>query len=135
MISKLDEFKTYNLAMELGETVWKIVSSWGYFEKDTVGKQFVRATDSIAANLSEGFGRYHYKEAKNFGYFSRGSLFETETWLTKAHNRNLIPTEQFKKIKNELEVIGKMLNNYINSISKVSEPSEGYGNPTLMPDA
>jgi four helix bundle protein len=135
MISKLEEFKTYNLAMELGETVWRIVSSWGYFEKDTVGKQFVRATDSIAANLSEGFGRYHYKEAKNFGYFSRGSLFETETWLTKAHNRNLIPTEQFKKIKIELEVIGKMLNNYINSISKVSEPSEGYSNSPSMPDA
>jgi four helix bundle protein len=135
MISKLEEFKTYNLAMELGETVWKIVNGWGYFEKDTVGKQFVRATDSIAANLSEGFGRYHYKEAKNFGYFSRGSLFETETWLTKAHNRNLVSTDQFKKIKGDIEVIGKMLNNYINSISKVSEPSEGYRNSPLMPDA
>lgn len=83
MISNLKDFKTYNLAMELGEKVWKIVNSWGYFEKDTIGKQLVRAVDSIAANLSEGLGRYHFKEIKNFGYYSRGSLFETRTWLTK----------------------------------------------------
>ena len=133
MISSLEEFKTYNLAMELGEAVWKIVSNWGYFEKDTVGKQFVRAADSIAANLSEGFGRYHYKEAKNFGYYSRGSLFETNTWLTKAHNRNLVSTEQFKKIKGEIDVIGKMLNGYIGSIGNVSEPSEPYGDSPQYP--
>lgn len=83
MISNLEDFKTYNLAMELGEKVWKIVKSWEYFEKDTIGKQLVRAVDSIAANLSEGLGRYHFKEIKNFGYYSRGSLFETRTWLTK----------------------------------------------------
>jgi len=37
--------------------------------------------DSIAANLSEGFGRYHYKEKKNFSYYSIGSLYETKTWI------------------------------------------------------
>jgi len=41
-----------------------VVDRWNYFQKDTVGKQLVRSADSIAANLSEGFGRYHYKETK-----------------------------------------------------------------------
>lgn len=75
---KLDDFRVYNLSMELGEQVWNIVSKWNYFEKDTIGKQLVKAVDSVAANLSEGFGRYHYKETKNFGYYSRGSLYETK---------------------------------------------------------
>ena len=63
---EIDELKVYQLSMDLGEDVWGEVSNWKYFEKDTVGKQLVRAADSIAANLSEGFGRYHYKEAKHY---------------------------------------------------------------------
>jgi hypothetical protein len=31
---------------------------------------------SIAANLSEGFGRFQYKENKQFGYYSRGSYVQ-----------------------------------------------------------
>ena len=55
---KLEEIRTYQLAMELAEKVWDIVSKWNYFEKDTVGKQLVKAADSIAANLSEGYDRF-----------------------------------------------------------------------------
>lgn len=123
---KLEELKVYNAAMVLGEAIWNIIDGWTYFQKDTMGKQLVRAADSIAANLSEGFGRYHYKDAKNFGYYSRGSLFETQTWLVKAHNRKLIHTEAFQTFMNELETLGKMLNSYIKSIGNVSEPRVDY---------
>ena len=115
--------------MSVAEDVWVLVSKWNYFEKDTVGKQLVRAVDSIAANLSEGLGRYHFKEAKNFSYYSRGSLFETKTWLTKSLNRKLLPEENYKKLMDELEVIGKMLNSYIKSIGTVNEPIEEYQDP------
>ena len=116
MIRTLDDFKVYQLSMELGEEVWEIVSGWNYFEKDTVGRQLVRAVDSISANLSEGLGRYHSKDIKNFGYFSRGSLFETNTWLTKAKNRKLISVDRYESLKAKVELIGKMLNSYINSL-------------------
>ncbi|MFZ6009808.1 MAG: four helix bundle protein, partial [Bacteroidota bacterium] len=116
MIAKLDDFKVYNMAMELGEEVWCVVAGWGYFEKDTMGKQLVRSVDSIAANLSEGLGRYHYKDAKNFGYYSRGSLFETRTWLTKSLSRGLITKDQFTSFDQRMETIGKMINSYIGSI-------------------
>jgi len=120
---KLEEFNVYQMAMETGEEVWKIVIKWDYFAKDTIGKQFVRAMDSVAANLSEGVGRYHYKEAKNFSYYSRGSLFESKTWLTKAHNRNLIKTEDYNRISADLESIGVKINNYIKSIGKIPKPN------------
>jgi four helix bundle protein len=121
---KLEEFKVYQMAMETGEEIWKIVIKWDYFAKDTVGKQFVRAMDSVPANLSEGFGRYHYREAKNFSYYSRGSLYESKTWLTKAHNRNLIETEDYTRISSTLESIGVKLNNYINSIGKTQNSND-----------
>src|SRR5690606_41915432 len=64
---------------DLAERVWEIVINWDYFLKDTIGKQLVREADSVAANLSEGFGRFFYKENRQLCYYSRGSLFETKT--------------------------------------------------------
>jgi len=61
---KLEDFQVYNLSMDLGQEIHTIVKGWNYFDKDTIGKQLVRSADSIAANLSEGVGRYHYKERK-----------------------------------------------------------------------
>jgi four helix bundle protein len=115
---RLEELRVYALSMEMGEKVWNIVVGWNYFEMDTVGKQLIRAVDSVAANLSEGFGRYHHKETINFGYYSRGSLYETRTWLTKAHNRGLITGEVFQKFMMGIDDIGVKLNNYIRSIGK-----------------
>ncbi len=115
---KLEELNVYKLSMDMSEDIWEIVIKWDYFTKDTVGKQLVRAADSIAANLSEGFGRFHYKENTNFCYYSRGSLFETKTWLAKAHNRKLISDESFESFNNEIDTIGVKLNNYIKSIGK-----------------
>ena len=113
---KLEELQVYNLSMEMAEKIWDIVFVWDYFKKDTIGKQLVRAADSIAANLSEGFGRYHYNEAKHFAYYSRGSLYESKTWLTKAHNRKLISDVVFESFNNKIDNIGVKLNNYIKSI-------------------
>ena len=115
---KLEELQVYTLSMGIAEKIWTIVIEWDYFTKDTVGKQLVRAADSIAANLSEGFGRYHFKENINFSYYSRGSLYETKTWLTKSHNRKLISNEDFEMFIHEIDNIGVKLNNYINSIGK-----------------
>jgi four helix bundle protein len=133
MITRLEDIKAYNLAMKVGDDVWNIVMTWDYFQKDTIGKQLVKSADSIAANLSEGLGRYHYKEVKNFSYYSRGSLFETKTWITKAHNRKLINHEVFEKLLMDIETIGKMINGYINSIGTVNEPPLEYGSDEPNP--
>jgi four helix bundle protein len=123
MITTLEDFKIYNQAMTLGEQVWSLVDAWKYFEKDTIGKQLVKSADSISANLSEGLGRYHFKETRNFSYFARGSLFETKTWLTKAFNRKLIEEQQFIELINELELLGKRINAYINTLGPTDSSS------------
>lgn len=110
---RLEELKVYQLSMEIGEEIWSLVSRWRYFEKETIGKQLVRSADSISANLSEGFGRYHFKESKNFYYYARGSLFETKTWLKKSANRSLIEDEVFQKIAVNLDILGAIINNFI----------------------
>jgi len=82
----------------------------------------VRAADSIGANIAEGFGRYHYKENKNFCYFSRGSLIETKGWITKANTRKLLSESQYSEYLNKLSVIHLKLNTYIKHIGSKIEP-------------
>ena len=115
---KLEKLSVYQLSMKMAEEIWQIVIKWDYFSKDTIGKQLIRAADSVASNLSEGFGRYHYKENINFSYYSRGSLYETKTWLVKANNRKLLSDESYVQFIENINEIGVKLNNYIRSIGK-----------------
>lgn len=138
MIQKLEDFKTYSKAVDVGEKIWNVVANWSYFEKDTIGKQLVKSVDSIAANLFEGLGRYHLREIKNFSYYSRGSLFETKTWLSKAKNRNLIDEKIYNQLMMELDVIGKMINKYISTLEEeniVNEPFGDYSLSSLSPES
>jgi four helix bundle protein len=121
---KLEELQVYNLSMTLADKIWAVVTDWDFFKKDTVGKQLVRAADSIAANISEGFGRYHFKENTNFGYYSRGSLYETKTWLTKAHTRKMITDAYFESFLKDINIIGIKLNHYIKSIGNKTNDTE-----------
>lgn len=34
----LEELKVYQLSMQLGEKIWAIFNSWGFFNKDTIGR-------------------------------------------------------------------------------------------------
>jgi four helix bundle protein len=121
MSKSLNDLEIYREAMRLGEVVWEWVARWDYFAKDTIGKQFVRAIDSIAANISEGHGRFHYKENQKFCYYARGSLTESQTWLEKSARRDLVDPEQARQLYKDLESLRKRLNAYIKSIGPQSE--------------
>ena len=110
---ELEKLNVYKLAMELGEKVWALTENWDSYKKKILGSQLIRAVDSIAANISEGYGRYHFKENKNFVYYARGSLFEVKTWLIKANNRKLISQDNFNALLNDIDILGVKLNNYI----------------------
>ena len=123
----IDELEIYREAMEIGEEVWQIAVAWDYFAKNTVGKQIVAAVDSMAANLAEGHGRYHYKENRLFCYYSRGSAEETQTWIEKAVRRGLMTREFGKALYERIETFKKRLNAYINSIGRnPGDHPDGY---------
>ena len=117
MVLKVEDLDIYQMADDLADKVWDICIKWNYFAKDTIGKQLVRAADSISVNLAEGHGRYHFRDRLKFCYYARGSLEETKSWLSKAIRRKLIPPE-IDKIKQILEILPKKLNAYIGSIKK-----------------
>lgn len=116
----LEDLELYQLAETFSNEIWFLVREWDYFAKDTVGKQIVRSADSIGANIAEGYGRYHYKENRNFCYFSRGSILETKDWLKKARTRNLVSEELFNTLIENLQTIHIKLNSYLKFIGKSS---------------
>lgn len=117
-INRIEDLEVYLLAEQFSDEIWDIVISWDFFSKDTVGKQMTRAADSIGANIAEGFGRFHYKENKNFCYFGRGSIIETKSWLRKSKTRKLISEELFGELMTKLELVHLKLNIYIKLIGK-----------------
>ena len=120
---KLDDLEVYRLSMDLSDAVWEIVLKWEYFPKDTIGKQWTRAMDSVSANLSEGFGRNSFKDSRTFYYYARGSLYESKTWFEKAQRRNLIPDEVSVDMLERFNKLGIKINNFINAHEKLIEKS------------
>ncbi len=110
---ELEDLEIYQEAIKIADEIWNLVSKWEYFPKDTIGKQIVKSSDSIGANISESYGRYFHKENLQFCYYSRGSLFETKTWLLKSFNRDLISEESYSDLNNKLISLKKKLNGYI----------------------
>ncbi|MEN8123062.1 MAG: four helix bundle protein [Bacteroidota bacterium] len=107
---KLDNVSAYKIAFFLSNYVWDIVIQWDYFAKDTVGRQFVKATDSISANIAEGFGRYGKKDRIRFYRYSFGSLKESFDWNEKSKIRKLLTESQYKYIFTELDKLPKEIN-------------------------
>ena len=117
----LEDLDIYQQAIEIGEYVWNIVTKWEQFSKRTVGGQYVEAADSIAANIAEGYGRFFYKDRKQFYYYSRGSLLETKTWTMKSFNRKLISQVEFDTLIGKLKALHFKLNNYIKKLKRTTE--------------
>ncbi|OLY91059.1 four helix bundle protein [Cnuella takakiae] len=115
---KLEDFEVFLLAQEIGEIVWHTVSKWPPFAKDTVGKQYVEAADSIAANIAEGYGRFHFRERRTFCFYSRGSLLETKAWTIKAQQRKLLTTGDCTNLMEKMSRYHYKLNSYIQSLSR-----------------
>ena len=121
---RLEDLEVYKVAMEIGDLVWQIVMKWEYFARKTLGTQFVDAADSIAFNISEGYGRFHYKENKNFCYYSRGSAKETLTGANKAKTRNLISENEFVLLNEKLDRYFRFMHGYIKSIGTSNDDND-----------
>jgi len=103
----LMDIKAYRIAFDLSNYVWDVVLKWDYFSRDTVGKQYVKAIDSISANIAEGFGRYHKKEKVHFYRYSFGSIKESMDWTLKSKKRNLFSEDNYNYIFDKLDQLPK----------------------------
>jgi len=114
--TNFETLRVYQLAEKLADDLWDIALSWNEFARDTVGKQIVRAADSVGANIAEGTGRGSYKDNKRFVRIARGSLYETKHWLKRAYARKLLTKEQAARLEPIYNELAPRLNSYLKSI-------------------
>ena len=103
------------------------------FEMYEEGSQIRRSSKSVKSLIVEGFGRRAYKQ--DFLRFLINGIASNDE--TIDHLENLYNTESLKnnilytEIHEELEKLGRKLNNFINSVERqhntAMEPEEYYG--------
>ncbi len=116
--TNFEKLQVYQLSEKLADNVWNIVIAWDSFAKDTVGKQIVRAADSIGANISEGSGRGSLQDNRRFVRMARGSLYETIHWLRRTYMRKLLSQSEVKKLRLLVEELTPKLNAFLRSVDR-----------------
>src|SRR2546421_12325299 len=101
-IEELDFFTDLELVID---DVWKVVTRWQPFARDSVGLQLVRASDSVGANLVEGDARFSDKESLQYFRIARASAREARFWLKRATRRALIPERDAASLLQRLESV------------------------------
>ena len=82
-------------------------------EKHMLRSQLIRSVRSINANISEGHGRFTYKDQLHFCIQARGSLSETLNHLIDAFDCRYITQEQLATFKLKYDEVERLLNGYI----------------------
>ncbi|MFQ6113451.1 MAG: four helix bundle protein [bacterium] len=126
--TNFENLEVSQLAERLADEIWNIVTGWEQSAKYTVGRQIVRAADSIGANIAEGTGRGSFKDNRRFVRMARGSLNETKHWLRRSYKRGLLSQKQTNILKPMIDELAPRLNAYLESIGKVPEKQTTTGN-------
>jgi four helix bundle protein len=111
--------------------------TWKPFAQNTLGRQFVKAADSIGANLVEGAGRYGHADAIHFFTIARGSARELRYWIRVAASRNLLSPQVADDLLVSVNQTGKSINALIsyrrehNLAKGVKEQLAAYGSENV----
>ena len=112
------ELEAWKKANVLAIEIYILTKNFPLEEKYGMISQLRRAATSVAANIAEGFSRYHYKDKIKFYYNGRGSASEVQSFIIFCKHIGFVDA------KRALEIVGKyneelrLLNGLINSISK-----------------
>ena len=112
----LEDLEIYQIALKISDLAWEIYKTLPKEFKYSTNQQFLDSSDSIGANISEGYGRFHYKDSLKFYYNATGSLYEAQFWLNRLQKRNLVSDVLYNELQSLIDIEKLKLNNFINSI-------------------
>ncbi len=109
-----NELDVWKECRKLVTKVYRITKNFPKDEIYGLTNQIRRSSISIISNVAEGTGRNTTKDALQFFYISRGSLFEAEAQLIIAKDLDYITEKQLKEILLQFTTCKKLLNGFIN---------------------
>ena len=106
--------KAHALVLE----IYKLTASFPSEERFRLTDQLCRSAASIPANIAEGKGRNTRKEYIQFLYIARGSIEETKYHVILSGDLGYLSSEDFDKVIEGYNEVGRMLNGLINSLKE-----------------
>lgn len=125
--TNFERLEIYKLSEKLSDQIWKAVCRWDNLARDTVGKQIIRAADSIGANIAEGSGRGTAPDLRRFMRMARGSLYETKHWLCRAYRRRLLTEKEVNDLVPTVGELAPKLNAYLRAVGNRKPDSKRTG--------
>jgi four helix bundle protein len=125
-----EDLECYQLALQVLREVYRVVKQLPPEERYNLADQMRRAAVSIALNIAEGYGRYHYLDSLRFYYVARGSLDETLSGFIICNEVGYSLRElpgQRELCHNTL----RSLNGYIRYVRKQQQGRQEYGDHAL----
>jgi len=117
-IEDFSQLRAWQKAKELTIEIYQMTKSFPKVETYALIDQIRRASNSICANIAEGFSRYHAKDKMKFYYNARGSISEIRSHIFIAKELGYISNDSANNLLGEFEAVKMMLNGLINSISR-----------------
>ncbi|MGN6402014.1 MAG: four helix bundle protein [Flavisolibacter sp.] len=107
------ELEVWKKARILKNEIAELIKAFPSEERFRLCDQIIRSTRSINTNISEGHGRYTFKDQLHFCIQVRGSLSETYNHLIDALDCKFIDEVQLNYYKSKIDEVEKLLNGYI----------------------
>jgi four helix bundle protein len=114
------DLKIWSKGIALVKETYLLCSILPADEKFGLQSQMKRAAVSVPCIIAEGYGRNSTKNYLQFIRISRGSLYELETLLILCLDLGFISKSQHDKLESLLTEEAKIINSFINAISKTS---------------
>ncbi len=98
MSFKFEKLIIWQKAMDFGEEIYLLTNAFPKRELYNLSSQILRASDSVALNISEGSIEQSKAEFGRFLGYAIRSIAEVVTCLYKAKRRGYLEEEQFAKM-------------------------------------
>jgi four helix bundle protein len=130
-VKRFEDLEVWKETRKLVKSVHESVSEPKFSKDFTLKDQILRSSSSVMDNIAEGFDRDGNKEFIHFLTISKGSLAETKSQLYRALDFEYISKDEFEKMYELAELIGKQIGGFI----KYLQQSEFKGNKFKEPDS
>jgi four helix bundle protein len=108
-----EDLEVYQVAREFRKKMYAVTRQLPEFEEFELASQIRRAAISLANNMAEGHGRYHFAEQVRFFLASRGSLQELVDDLNICADENYLAAEKIEALKGEAWRVLGLINGYL----------------------
>jgi len=122
-----EDLKCWQLARQLMLECHHLAEKLPAKERYDLASQIRRSSKSGMANISEGYGRYHYLDSLRFYYFARGSINETINHIITAHDLHYIDQARFQELYTLGRETERTLNGYINFVRRQQKGKKEFG--------